>query len=312
MNSRIVRFSVVICTYSLERLPDFIEAIESIKKQTYPFIEIVIVVDGNKELYDTILNQFPDIKTKPVTNNYVQGSSIIHLNDKNVGLSKSRNVGAEIATGDVVVFIDDDAVADPDWIARLANLYIHDNAVAAGGKLIPLWLNGVSTFIPEEFWWLIGANPKGSPEKIVEVRNTYGSNISFSREVFLEVGGFNTEFGFNAGKGAVMQGEEADLCNRIKKFTGASVWYNPDAIVHHKVFKSRVVLKTLFRRAFWQGYSKRAIGENTTDKLNQEAGFLKYVIFTGIPERIIQLFFLIAFTGTVGLGYLYRMLERKK
>ncbi len=282
----------------MERFPDLMEVIDSINIQSYPFVEIVVVVDGNKELYDIVLHK--------------ELNAVVHLNEQNLGLSKSRNIGAEIATGNVVAFLDDDAVADPEWISRLADLYIHNSAVAAGGKLKPLWINGVSIFIPEEFWWLIGANPKGDPEKIVEVRNTYGSNISFNRDVFLRVGGFSTEFGFNAGKNGVLQGEEADLCNRIKKLTGESVWYNPDAVVYHKVFKSRVALKALFRRAFWQGYSKRAISEKSTDKLNRESGFLKYVIFTSIPERIIQLFFLVAFTSAVGFGYLYRMLEIKK
>ncbi|MDD5453906.1 MAG: glycosyltransferase family 2 protein [Candidatus Ratteibacteria bacterium] len=288
-------FSVIICTYSVQRYSDLIEAIDSVKNQTYPFIEIIVVVDGNKELYDTILSQ--DIGVK------------MHLNDINLGLSKSRNVGAEIATGDVVAFLDDDAVADPYWISHLAILYRQNDAVAAGGRLVPLWIDGVSAFIPEEFWWLIGANPKGSPEHIKIVRNTYGSNISFARDVFLRVGGFDTGFGFNAGKNTVLQGEEADICNRIQELTGAGVWYNPDAIVHHKVFKSRVALKALFRRAFWQGYSKHVMGEKSSDKLSQESGFLKYVLFTGIPERIIQLFFLVAFTATVGLGYIYRIID---
>lgn len=307
----------------MERLPDVLEAINSVRNQSYPLTETVIVVDGNKEVYDTLVGMYPDIKTRCSEDNYVTGYPTIHLNNQNLGLSKSRNVGAEIATGDVVAFLDDDAVADLNWIARLANLYIDNNAIAAGGKLKPLWIHGISTFIPEEYWWLIGANPKGSPDRITEVRNTYGSNISFARDVYLKVNGFDSEFGFNAGKKAVLQGEEADICNRIKQLTGASVWYDPDAVVYHKVFRSRVVLKTLFRRAFWQGYSKRAMAEKNTEPLKDESSFLSYVLFTGIPERVCglfsrkavtnltQLFFLLAFTKTVGLGYIYRVLEAK-
>ena len=297
-----LRFSVVICTYSIDRFGDLLEAIESVKKQRFCNVETVIVVDGNRALYELI------IKTG-IHDDRIH--THIHLNERNLGLSKSRNIGAEIATGDVVAFLDDDAVAEPEWIARLAELYTRNSAVAAGGKLKPRWVNGAANFIPEEFWWLVGANPKGDPDRIMEVRNTYGSNISFNRGVFIQVGGFSTEFGFNAGKKTVLQGEEADLCNRIKKLTGASVWYDPEAVVFHKVFKSRVALKALFRRAFWQGYSKRAMAEKTSESLGQEYGVLGYILFTGIPERILQLFFLIAFTGTVGLGYLYRRLGGK-
>ena len=318
-----LRVSVIICTYSTERLPDFMEALESIKKQTYPLIEAVIVVDGNKELYDTLL-RLPSVSPISSDENYVKGYPVIHLNEKNLGLSKSRNIGAEIATGDVVAFIDDDAVADPNWIAGLVDMYAHNyNAVAAGGMLKPLWVAGVADFIPEEFWWLVGANPKGSPEQITEVRNTYGSNISFARDIFLNLGGFNSSFGFNAGKGGILQGEEAELCNKVKNLTGKGCMYNPNAVVYHKVFKERIELKPLFRRAFWQGYSKRVLEKQSAELLRDESGFLKYVLFTSVPERIIgmismhpwrnikQLFFLLAFTGTVGAGYMYRMLEVK-
>ena len=253
----------------------------------------------------------------------VKGYPVIHLNETNLGLSRSRNIGAGIATGDVVAFIDDDAVADPNWIAGLADMYLNYNAVVAGGMIKPLWVAGVADFIPEEFLWLVGANPKGSPEQITEVRNTYGSNISFARDIFLNLGGFNSSFGFNAGKGGILQGEEAELCNKVKNLTGKGCMYNPNAVVYHKVFKERIELKPLFRRAFWQGYSKRVLEKQSTEPLEDESGFLKYVMLTGVPERIIgmvsmhpwknfkQLFFLIAFTGTVGIGYLYRMLEAK-
>lgn len=303
-----IRFSVIICTYSMERFPDFVEAIESVVLQTYPNVEIVVVVDGNKPLYDIIMKE--------------NLHDVIHLNETNLGLSKSRTIGTQIATGDVVAFLDDDAVADKFWIVHLADMYISYSAVAAGGKLEPKWVDGVSNFIPEEFWWLIGATPKGSSEQIIEVRNTYGSNISFARDVFLKVGGFNSDFGFNVGKNRILQGEEADICNRIKQLTDASVWYTPYAIVYHKVFKSRVGLVPLFRRAFWQGYSKRVMKESAPDSLGQEYEFLNYILFVGIPERVkglfsrnvvpnvVQLFFLLAFTNAVGLGYIYRVVNK--
>jgi len=293
----------------MERLPDLLEAINSVVLQTYPFIEIVVVVDGNRELYEILVKKKLDV--------------VLHLNENNLGLSASRSIGTQIATGDVVAFLDDDAIADPHWLVTLSHKYLCEGVVCVGGKLKPLWVCEERSFIPEEFWWLIGATPKGSPERDVEVRNTYGSNISFLRETFLRVGGFDTAFGFNAGKNMVLQGEEADICTRIKHVTGGTVWYLPDAVVWHKVFRSRVGVVALFRRAFWQGYSKRVMKESSPDSLGQEYGFLNYVLFTGIPERVrglvsrnvvvnaVQLFFLIAFTKVVGLGYVYRMVNNK-
>lgn len=310
MNGGLLKFSVVICTYSLERFSDLIEAIESVSNQQYPNIEIVVVVDGNKDVYNRL------IQTKI--------KAVLHLNEQSLGVTKSRNVGAGLATGDAVAFIDDDAVADPYWISELAYLHQEFGAVAAGGVLKPLWVDGVVDFIPGEYLWLIGSNPKGSPEYITEVRNTYGSNISFARDVFLSLGGFNSSYGFNAGNGCVLQGEEAELCNRVKALTKKGCMYSPFAVVYHKVFKSRTKLKTLFLRAFWQGYSKRALEEQSTEPLGEESNFLRYILFTSVPERIFgllsmhlwrnlkQLFFLLSLTSAIGVGYVVRTLKGGK
>jgi glycosyltransferase involved in cell wall biosynthesis len=283
----------------------FCEAAESVLTQTYDDIELIVVVDGTSDIYERVIADYGDHE-----------DVLVEYNNKNVGLLESRNRGAEIATGDVVAFIDDDAVADEAWTERLVSVYEREDIIAAGGKMVPKWVAKKPSFLPEEFYWLIGVTHRGFANGEGEVRNTFGSNISFRRDVFLALGGFNTEIGGRQGD-ANLQGGETELCARMRAEYGKSVYYVPDAEVAHKVFNYRTRPAWLFDRAFWQGYSKRAMETLVPSSENKETAFLEQLLANFIPsrcraivsdptlDRITQLGTLIALTGTVGAGYLY-------
>ena len=297
--------SVVICTYSFDMFDAFTESVESILNQTYDEIELILVVDGNEELYDRVVEEYGDIES-------VQ----IHVNEENIGLSGSRNNALEYVTGDVVALIDDDAVADPDWIAELVSVYETRDAIAVGGRMVPDWVAGKPRFLPEEFYWLIGVTHKGFAEDGEEVRNTFGSNISFKRSVLEDLGGFEPAVGRQGDN--KLQAHETEFCARMQREYGQGVIYNRDAVVAHKVFRFRTEKRWLGKRAFWQGYSKRAlevlVPETNTD---EESEFLGQLLFEFIPERIkglatapsvpklTQFITLLLLTGLVGTGYLY-------
>ena len=123
--------------------------------------------------------------------------------------------------GDAIAFFDDDAVADEDWLKELVRVYEEHNAIAAGGKILPGWVTKKPKFLPEEYYWLIGVTHKGFPEDLTEVRNTFGSNLSFKAGVLRKLGGFRGERGVR-GKG-LLQGEETELCERMREKFGKSV-----------------------------------------------------------------------------------------
>ena len=293
--------SVITCSHRIDRYPDLVDAIESLVAQTYKDLELIVVVDGDEALYDQIMKDG------------VPADKVIS-NEANVGLSESRNRGLAVASGEVIVFFDDDAVADRDWIKELVRMYEEYGAIAAGGKIVPLWIGGKMNFLPEEYYWLIGATHRGFAEGITEVRNTFGSNISFRAEVLDALGGFRGEMGVR-GSGA-LQGEETEMCVRMKGQFGKGVMYNPAAIVHHKIVSARTKVTFLMRRAFWQGYSKRMIAEMGYS-MDVEGDFLRDLVCVGVFGRVkeilrfkivpaVQIFFLGLFTATVFLGYVYR------
>ena len=299
-----MRVSVVICTYTEEMYGHFREAVESVLDGTYDDVEVVVVVDGTEAVYERALEEYGD-------RDQVQ----IHCNNRNRGLLWSRNRGAELADGDVVAFMDDDAVADERWVEELVRVYKREGVTSVGGKMTPIWVAGQPTYLPEAFYWLVGVTHRGFGEEGA-VRNTFGSNISFRRAVFLELGGFDTDIGGRKGD-RNLQGGETELAVRLRAERDGTVYYNPAAEVGHKVFDYRTEPRWLLDRAFWQGYSKRAMEVLTPESGEEETDFLGKILFRFAPDRLWsavtgpslaeaqKLLMLVVLTGCVGAGYLY-------
>jgi glycosyltransferase involved in cell wall biosynthesis len=307
-----MRISVVVCTHTTDRYADLRDAVESVLANTYENREVVIVSDGSEAVYERAMADYGD-----------EEAVRVHLQPTNRGLLTARNTGARVAEGDVVAFVDDDALADERWLAELAAAYEADDArsadgrvLAAGGRMVPAWVAGEPTFLPEEFYWLVGVTHRGFARGPGEVRNTFGSNISFRRDVFEELGGFDTDIGGRRGD-SHLQGGETELCARLRSEYGAGVQYAPEARVAHKVFDYRTKPGWLVRRAFWQGYSKRGMEVFVPESTGEEGAFLRALLTEFVPDRVrglilhpragatLQLIFLFVLTGAVGAGYLY-------
>jgi len=286
----------------------FSECAESVLAQTYEPLEVVIVVDGNPDVFGRVQEDFGHYD-----------NLILYNNDKNRGISYSRTKGAKIASGEVVAMIDDDAVAEPDWVAELVSVYQSTDAVAVGGYVAPNWVSGEPDFFPAEFYWLVGCNERGFGEHLEEVRNTYGSNISYKRDVFLSVGGYDQNTGRKGDRH--IQAHEAPVCIRIQKSTGQGVIYTTDAVVHHRLFDYRGEFAWLVSRSFWQGYSKRIMDLILPEAKNDKNEYLQQLLFKFVlrrikqlirgptPEKLKQLVTIFIFTTAVGLGYVYGMVN---
>jgi len=83
-NNMLASVSIILCTHRGERYEDFVEAINSLLSQSYNNLEIVVVVDGNSELYDRILKSGVEEADK------AKGKVKVILNEENMGLSESR------------------------------------------------------------------------------------------------------------------------------------------------------------------------------------------------------------------------------
>jgi len=293
----------------MDRYDVFREAVESVLAQTYDPIEVVLVIDGNSEVYERVVEEFGDYE-----------NVIVHNNEKNRGISFSRTKGAELASGEIVAFIDDDGIAEPDWIEHHVAAYRETDAVAVGGYVAPNWKSSEPAFFPEEFYWLVGCTERGFAEDGEEIRNGYGSNVSYNREVFLNVGGYDVNTGRKGDRH--IQAHEAPVGIRIREQYGKGVLYIEDAVVHHKLFDYRGKFRWLVFRSFWQGFSKRVMELLYPDAQANESAFLKDLFVRALPSRVRRAVIersmkpiqeavaIVVFTSAVGLGYLYGLTKR--
>src|ERR1700678_3775190 len=141
--------SVIITTYSRDRWEWLRECIESAQAQTVPALEIIVVVDHNPELLEEIAREFPAVVAVP--------------NIGGRGVSGARNSGVKASRGEVVGFIDDDAVLTPDWLATLLR-HIGQTGVGGGRRYSRgLWEAPRPAWFPGEFGWTIGVTYSGMP-----------------------------------------------------------------------------------------------------------------------------------------------------
>lgn len=289
-----MRVSIVIPTHS--NYHDCVDAVASILTQRYGNIEILIIIDNNPSLYKKLTKIFQRFNSKV---RFI-------LTSKPTTLSESRNIGVSEATGDIIVFTDDDIIADQNWIKNIVKVYKKYNAVGVSGDVIPLWEDDTYRKIPKVLWWLVGCTYDGFCDRdICKVRNGIGPNFSFKREVFQEVGYFNENLGFaNNGK-KMLQGEEAEFSIRVIKRFGNRIIHTKHAKVYHKVPKRKTGLWYLLKRSFWQGYSKAVIER----KLGSDATKTEQKYLTVIKRHIsarpsMKSLLVLTMTLAVALGYI--------
>jgi glycosyltransferase involved in cell wall biosynthesis len=311
-----MRVSVVLCTHTPDRYEHLRHAAKSVQDGTHEDWELVLISDGSSVVAERMCEDFADERKA--------GDCVIHENNRNLGLLGARNNGARVASGDVVAFLDDDAIAGRRWLELLVQAYEQHDRISVGGRMTPAWVADKPSFLPAEFYWLVGVTHRGfgpgggwngwTTEG--EVRNTMGSNISFQAGVFESLGGFETDIG-GRKRDNHLQGGETELCARMQARYDEGVWYVPTAEVAHKVFEYRTNPRWLIRRAFWQGYSKRGLEQFVPESVSTEESFLADLLTNFIPRRLQtlvrrpsisklqQLLFVQLLTLVVGCGYLY-------
>jgi GT2 family glycosyltransferase len=230
----------VVCTYSEHRLDDLNACLESITNQTRRPDQVLVVVDHNEALLRRLTTR--------------DGVTAI-ASTGHQGLSGARNTGVEHAVGDIVVFIDDDAVAAPEWLAELLTPFAHADIAAVGGRIDPLWPARRPWWFPPHLDWAIGCSIPTLPEHGGPIRNVFGASAAFRRTDLIHAGGFSSDLG---RRGADAAGcEETDVCIRIRRGrASAEIVYAPRSSVRHRVTHERATVRYVMRRCVAEGRSK--------------------------------------------------------
>lgn len=219
------KVSAVICSYNRARF--ILKAVESIFEQDFDknAFEVIVVDNNSTDHTLEVLEQFkqahPDYHFR-------------YFTETNQGVAYTRNRCAREAQGELVLYLDDDSIAQPGWISDTVAFFdAHPEVYSTGGKITPYFLTGIPNWYSKYFFGLVGNFDQGPKVKrLTGARYPCGANMAFRKKVFDEVGYFNTDLG---RKGAgLLANEEKDIYLRILNY-GKEVFYLPSVAVLHAV-----------------------------------------------------------------------------
>ncbi len=237
--------SAIICTHNRETYLG--AAIDSLLAQEFAADFEVVVVDNNSS-----------DRTSEVVKQRLSDPRLKYVFEPVLGLSVARNTGAKESRGEIIAYLDDDAVACDRWLQILYSAYENNcNLAIAGGKVTLLWPPGI-----QQPRWLspglaanLGAYDLG--DSIVYIQQPgltpRGLNYSIRRSFLNEIGGFDPHLG-RVGKN-LLSNEELQM-TELALQRGWQVAYLPDALVAHNVAPERLKRSWFLNRGWWQGISE--------------------------------------------------------
>jgi GT2 family glycosyltransferase len=233
---------------------------------------MIVVVDHNEELRAALRGRLPpEVR--------------IVSNPGERGLSTARNTAIELSRGDLLVFIDDDAVAREGWLARLQSAFADRAVVGAGGQAMPVWGEGQPGWFPDEFLWVVGCSYRGLPAS-GEVRNPLGCNMAFRSALFKQVGLFDPGIGRLGSR--PLGCEETEFCVRVARaIPTARLVLVEGAEIDHLVPPERGDPRYFLRRCYYEGISKalvRRLGD--TRSLDTERNYVRRALVSRLARSL--------------------------
>jgi glucosyl-dolichyl phosphate glucuronosyltransferase len=240
-----LQISVIICTYN--RAAYIPEALKSLSEQTLSKDAFEVIVVNNNSTDDT----------EEVCKNCITKFATTHItyaNELNQGASFARNKGAQLAQSHLLCFMDDDAIAVPDYLYRITEFFqLHPDAGGLGGRIIPKYIPSEPPWMSHYVSSMVG-NFDYSDSVCVFQPGKYPleSNMIVRKPLFDEIGGFNTAL--PGVKGTLRIGGEGKEFFLRLQAKNTLIYYDPQIIVHHIVETAKLTPAYLYRVA--SGYGR--------------------------------------------------------
>ena len=203
------------------------ECLESISNTDFENFETIVVDNSSTDnSVASVRSNYPNVK--------------LIENDKNYGYAGGCNIGAEAASGDFLIFLNNDTVQEKDWISNLIKTINSDDKIAAvQPKILNYYDRNVFDYAGGSgghmdiycFPFARGRifsfqeNDEGQYNNKEKCFWSSGTCFMVRRELFQKAGGFDKSFFAHM--------EEIDMCWRLYAM-GFEVWVEPDSVVYHK------------------------------------------------------------------------------
>jgi glycosyltransferase involved in cell wall biosynthesis len=264
--------SVVVCAYAFDRWQLLCAAIDSVRAQTVLPQEVILCIDHNADLARRCRERWSSDREPPIVR--------VVENRYPGRLGSARNTAIELATGDIVAFVDDDARAAPDWLGHLLASYAADaRTMAVGGASLPHFEVPRPVWFPFEFDWVFGCSYRGLPTQRSKTRRLIGANMSVRRRAILVVGAFHSD-----------NHDDMDLSHRVAhSFGDEAVVFDPAVVVTHFVRRERLTFAYFWRRCFHVNKGKVLAFRDMEDagSLVAESIFAAKTIGLGVPRYLV-------------------------
>lgn len=298
--------SVVICCFTSARRQQLLDAVESALTQTEPGDQVIVTVDHNDTLYADLQGT-------------LDSRTVLAKNAFQRGLSGARNTGSDLATTDIIVFLDDDAALQPGALEAVRSAFADDSVISIGGAIKANWESGVPPrWFPAEFNWVVGCDYRGLPAHGSPIRNPIGAAMAVRRDALARIGGFSRDLG---RVGHLPAGCEETLMGVLlhQHFPQQKIIRHTDFRVTHHVSVERATPRYFARRCYQEGRSKAALTRISGQRaaLSSERSYTTRILPTGLwqarrhPTRMLALIVGFTLTATGFVTGLARMPRRE-
>ena len=238
------RLSVVVCTH--DRREDLARCLDALAALDGP-VEAIVVDSASQPPCRDVVAAYAE-----------RLPGLVYLREDEPGLSRARNRGLTAARGEIVAFVDDDAVPRPDWAHRIVAPFSADPLVGCVGGACEAAFGGVRrpSWLSDRLLQFAGITRIGADAR--EARSSaewpFGANVAFRASALAAVEGpFPERLGRHGT--TLLSGEESAVIERVRD-RGWKVWLEPGAIVDHTVHPDRCRSGYYWRRLWWAGVSR--------------------------------------------------------
>ena len=205
--------------------------INSVRNQTYPVDEIIIINDNSTDNTKEILSKYNDL--------------IIINNNQNLGLGYNRNLGIKNSSNEIIASIDSDVELDKKWLENIIINLKKNKIVMCGGNMLEKYTNNKVNAWREKYY-----NQSWGKKDILNPAFLYGCNTILLKSYWEKTEGYDENLKTN--------GEDIDFCKQLKSIGDINLYYSSDSLCYHLQNDSVLSLSKRVWRYHSFGYKIKA------------------------------------------------------